>query len=231
MRRARGDSLISCLPCASSLPPAGGSTGARIFHAEYASLAALWERVCLPVNDPARGNLPKRCTREWYLSTFCGGAAVDTYEFRAVWPTVRSVNLYSPIALIAALPYAYKTYFRTKELSVRSAMHHIIGVNADELCVTNARGLRLLFVQGLYMSSVVNESEFTQGLPPPISITFDDDDEPSASGPWAGVEMWDFGEQQREVLRAFIIEQASFQERCRTSPDGSQGQSSDQMAA
>ena len=111
----------------------GGLIGAKIYQAERDSLSTLWSRVCAAPDDPVRGDLPARCDRAWYIQTFCEGAAKlppGADEFDAVWPMVQSVNLYSPIAVIGAMPFTtFKNFLHSAALDVRSATHHVIGLD------------------------------------------------------------------------------------------------------
>lgn len=40
-------------------------------HCQTSGLVGLWQRLCA-------GELPARCTKQWYFDTFCGGGKIDT---------------------------------------------------------------------------------------------------------------------------------------------------------
>jgi len=188
----------------------GGPIGARIYRASRDSFKLLWSRACAAADDPSRGQLPKRCNREWYLQTFCGGGTPpeggsEGDDFDAVWPMVQSVNLYSPLALIAALPSStFQKYLHTTPLTVRSATHYVVGITAHAPTLVEPLALRILFVQNLYSASLVNESEFTQGLPTPVPLIFDDDDFPPEDGILSEVTEWSFDEEKRDSFLEYI---------------------------
>lgn len=191
----------------------GGLIGAKIYQAERDSLSTLWSRVCAAPDDPVRGDLPARCDRAWYIQTFCEGAAKlppGADEFDAVWPMVQSVNLYSPIAVIGAMPFTtFKNFLHSAALDVRSATHHVIGLDENSRTVTDPQLLRILFVQEIYYSSIVNESEFVQDLPPPLPVAFSDDEGRTGEATpskWSAIKLWDFTEQQRESLRKHVLD-------------------------
>merc|ERR1712205_251348 len=80
----------------------GGMVGKRIYTNERHSLLNLWRCSCAPAGSPERGNLPERCDAQWFAQNFCAGHLATGED--EVWRSVEAVNLYSPIALLAALP-------------------------------------------------------------------------------------------------------------------------------
>jgi hypothetical protein len=98
-----------------------------------------------------------RCDRTWFARTFCAGAQANNEE--EVWAAVDSVNLYSPIALLAALPGStLKNYFKTMHFTVRSATHHVIGLTEEvpPRNVINPGELRSLVIQSLLSAGKLN---------------------------------------------------------------------------
>ena len=112
-----------------------------------------------------------RCDRAWFAKTFCAGVEASSDE--EIWNAVDSVNLYSPIALLAALPGStIKNYFKTMPFTVRSATHHVVGLTEEvpPRNVINPGELRSLVIQSLLSAALANESEFHRGLPPKVAI-------------------------------------------------------------
>jgi len=152
----------------------GGEVGKRIYNNERDSILNLWKCSCAPPGSPARGNLPERCDSHWFAENFCAGTLARNEE--EVWKSVEAVNLYSPIALLAALPgETLQSYFQTMPFHVRSATHHVIGLTEEvpPRNVTNPSELRSLVVQSLLSAALANESQFDQDPPPMVPIRMD----------------------------------------------------------
>ncbi|KAL7547928.1 hypothetical protein ACHAWF_011192 [Thalassiosira exigua] len=149
----------------------GGDVGKRIYENERTSLLNLWRCSCAPVGSAARGNLPERCDKQWFAQTFCAGTTAESEE--EVWRSIEAVNLYSPIALLAALPgETVMSYFETMPFKVRSATHHVIGLTEEvpPRNVTNPTELRSLVVQSLLSAALANASEFSRKPPPMVPV-------------------------------------------------------------
>lgn len=152
----------------------GGEVGKRIYTSERNSLLNLWKCSCAPSGSAARGNLPERCDANWFAENFCAGAQAGSEE--EVWKSVEAVNLYSPIALLAALPgETLRSYFQTMPFHVRSATHHVIGLTEEvpPRNVVNPAELRSLVVQSVLSAALANESQFEQKPPPMVPIRMD----------------------------------------------------------
>ncbi len=152
----------------------GGKVGRRIYKNERESLEKLWRCSSAPPGSAARGNLPDRCDTNWFSDTFCAGAQVTKEE--DVWKSVESVNIYSPLALLAALPgETLRSYFRTMPFPVRSATHHVVGLTEEvpNRNVRNPSELRSLIVQSLLSAAIANDSVFEKNPPPKIPIRMD----------------------------------------------------------
>lgn len=112
-----------------------------------------------------------RCDRQWFARTFCAGVEANNDD--EVWNSIDSVNLYSPIALLAALPGStLKNYFKTMPFTVRSATHLVIGLTEEvpPQNVLNPGELRSLVIQSLLSAALANESEFTKVPIPKVPI-------------------------------------------------------------
>eukprot|EP00985_Skeletonema_marinoi_P023994 scaffold16348_cov126-Skeletonema_marinoi.AAC.1 len=152
----------------------GGEVGQRIYKNERESLEKLWRCSSAPSGSAARGNLPDRCDINWFSDTFCAGTEVTKEE--DVWTSVESVNIYSPLALLAALPgETLRSYFRTMPFPVRSATHHVVGLTEEvpNQNVRNPSELRSLIVQSLLSAAIANDSVFEKNPPPKIPIRMD----------------------------------------------------------
>jgi len=165
----------------------GGEVGKRIYKNERDSLLNLWRCSCAPSGSAARGNLPERCDADWFAENFCAGHMATSEE--EVWRSVEAVNLYSPIALLAALPgETVQSYFHTMPFPVRSATHHVIGLTdrVPHRNVNNPSELRSLVVQSLLSAALANESEFAQEAPPMVPIRMDHEQRRRAAGGGSG---------------------------------------------
>ena len=152
----------------------GGEVGQRIYKNERKSLEKLWRCSSAPPGSADRGNLPDRCDINWFSDTFCAGRHVTKEE--DVWKSVESVNIYSPLALLAALPGdTLRSYFRTMPFPVRSATHHVVGLTEEvpNRNVRNPSELRSLIVQSLLSAAIANDSVFEKNPPPKIPIRMD----------------------------------------------------------
>ena len=102
------------------------------------------------------------------------------------WEDVRWITVYSPLALLAAVPAARENLFRATAVRVRSATHHVIGVSAANPG-TGTRSLeaklRACLCQGLFSGCRQNASEYDLDFPGEITIgrgkkwSFEKDDE------------------------------------------------------
>mmetsp|Transcript_8387 Transcript_8387/g.18791 ORF Transcript_8387/g.18791 Transcript_8387/m.18791 type:complete len:1311 (+) Transcript_8387:243-4175(+) len=206
----------------------GGEVGKRIYDSERNSLLNLWRCSCAPVGSAARANLPERCDASWFAENFCAGRLAASEE--EVWESVEAVNLYSPIALLAALPgETLRSYFQTMPFPVRSATHHVIGLT-EEVPGQNVRNpteLRSLVVQSLLSAALANESEFGQDPPPMVPIRMNHEqrwhtmhDNPLANSVISAVtstgsdgvdedDMWTFSEAARRELFSRTVAQTN----------------------
>lgn len=208
----------------------GGEVGKRIYNSERNSLLNLWRCSCATVGSKARGNLPERCDAHWFAENFCAGKQAGSEE--EVWKSVEAVNLYSPIALLAALPgETVNSYFQTMPFPVRSATHHVIGLTEEvpPRNVINPSELRSLVVQSLLSAALANESEFAADPPPMVPIRMDHETRRrgfsrhgsalgssvistisvSSSNAAEEVDMWTFSEAARRELFSRTVAQTS----------------------
>lgn len=45
----------------------------RLLHVQRAKIEGLWRRAAPPPGDARRGDLPARCNKDWFCTTFLGG--------------------------------------------------------------------------------------------------------------------------------------------------------------
>ena len=73
--------------------------------------------------------LPDRCNREWFAQTFCEGASLADPDTEPVWPKIAFINVYNPLALLAALPVVEAKFLAETAISLRSATHKVMGMS------------------------------------------------------------------------------------------------------
>lgn len=108
----------------------------RLFHKRI--LDALWRRSNYPVGDERREGLPARCTREWFLQSFCNDEGANRYGEDSIWDLVTHDYLYDPIALIACVPSLRRRFFDPEEVIVKGTTHLVIGVSPAKRGIIDA---------------------------------------------------------------------------------------------
>lgn len=89
----------------------GHPVGRQLKASLKARLKSLWSRVVLPAEHPLRQGLPSRCDKSWFLSTFCDSENKRLSSFDSVWPLIKWINLYDPLALVASDDRLFEEYF------------------------------------------------------------------------------------------------------------------------
>ena len=105
--------------------------GRRLKNAQKTSIENLWARARAPPGDEARFGLPDRCDAAWFSETFCGGKVLDLLPNESVWDHVLNLNMYDPMAVIAAVPALRDKYFNGTIKKVNNVEHMVIGTNHD----------------------------------------------------------------------------------------------------
>merc|ERR1712217_357873 len=82
-------------------------------------------------------------------------------------------NVYSPLALLAALPGVMKRYLQATPVTVRAATHQVIGWSIDQECVSSPAALQKLLLHLLLYGARCNVSEYKFGDVPRIAIRLD----------------------------------------------------------
>ena len=99
-----------------------------------------------------------------FEAQFCKGAGLASLkDDEDVWEKIDSLNLYNPLALLAALPAVEERYLAATGVIVRSATHKIIGISEGEgsgVQPHRLSELRRLIYTCFFSGSVANASEF-----------------------------------------------------------------------
>jgi len=146
----------------------GGKVGQGICRNQRASIQALWAKANEADNSPMRGNLPSRCDRSWFLATFCNGKDLD--DDKELWDQVTSINVYGPVALLAALPGVVKRFLAATNITVRAATHQVIGWSTDYTCVADPIGLQKAIAHYIVYGCRSNVSEYMQPQMPMLQL-------------------------------------------------------------
>jgi inosine-uridine nucleoside N-ribohydrolase len=110
----------------------GHPVGRRLLAAQRQALEELWSRANLPADHPGRRGLPARCDRHWFTHTFCGGEGGDRAATDPMWDLVRTLNLYDPCALLAAIPDFADVFFSPIRVLVDDVEHAIVGLSVRQ---------------------------------------------------------------------------------------------------
>lgn len=90
--------------------------------------------------------MPDRCDRRWFCETFCGGSneVLSLGKDDRIWPHVTDFSIYTPLALLAAIPRASDHFFRhdasVSVSVVRGVQHCVIGGLNERALVDELRG-------------------------------------------------------------------------------------------
>eukprot|EP00930_Biecheleria_cincta_P092740 TRINITY_DN8275_c0_g4_i1.p1 TRINITY_DN8275_c0_g4~~TRINITY_DN8275_c0_g4_i1.p1 ORF type:complete len:802 (-),score=104.89 TRINITY_DN8275_c0_g4_i1:41-2335(-) len=145
-----------------------GSVGQSVCDVQRKSVEALWDKANAPPGSSKRGNLPERCDRAWFLSTFCNGAEFD--DSRGVWDQMASFNVYSPLTLIVALPGVMRQFLNATNIEVRATVHQVIGWSADDSCVADPSGLQNVLAHYILYGCHANFSHFAGERVPALRL-------------------------------------------------------------
>jgi len=129
-----------------TLGETGHPVGQWLKNVSEEGFNSLWERSNLPADDPSRA-LPARCDRAWFITTFCGGEQVQPGD--PIWPHIKSISVYDPIAMLAVSPSLSETFFAPTEVLTMGTQHRIIGVSPEQTGVKNPGELQSFIRNGL----------------------------------------------------------------------------------
>jgi hypothetical protein len=156
----------------------------RLRAAQRFSIVGLWKRACAPEGSDGRLNLPARCSREWFLNTFCKGKSLpEGSADEDVWNIVATFNMYDTLALVASVPELREIYFDCllvpsypgggdeEEMSSshkgrkKKVVHSVIGVGAQEHGIKDKVSLQKFMVKSFKHGIITakKEDEGTEG--------------------------------------------------------------------
>lgn len=138
----------------------GGPVGEAVCRAQRASIELLWKRVNLPPGHPGRPReLRDECDAAWFGSTFCENGAPPRGD-GAVWDAVASFNVYTSLALLAAVPRIGTHFYDTATWVVRGTHHGVIGASSSDPGTKNVAELRLFLCRLILKGVLMNASHF-----------------------------------------------------------------------
>ena len=83
-----------------------------------------------------------------------------------VWPSIVSLNVYSPLALMCALPDYIDQHFNCFSIRLRAATHLVVGLTKDEAdVVVDQLALRRFLCEAFVNAPLSNQSTFRQPIP------------------------------------------------------------------
>jgi len=154
----------------------GGVVGERILDAQKGGLHLLWDAAnAHPSETERRRGLPQRCDKQWFAENFCnkvpGGApAFRLGFFDGVWNSVEQLNVYTPLALMAAMPQLMARVIRGTNVMVRGVTHTLYGGDTG-VAETEIIGFKSVLFQALFMGARSNISDFNLIPPPALPLT------------------------------------------------------------
>ena len=83
------------------LKETGHPLGTYMYRKIHASMESLWAKVCA-TSPVARGDLPLRCDKAWFCSTFCASSGIDIPE-GPVWEHCKELVVYDGLAFLCGL--------------------------------------------------------------------------------------------------------------------------------
>lgn len=117
----------------------GSPIGVRLYEQQATRLRELWAKANAEVGSFERGDLPARCDRNWFMSTFCGGRDPGDDD---VLPYMAEVAWYDPMNYIASSDELRAEFYRPYELEMSGATHQVIGLTQQNHGVIDPPALR-----------------------------------------------------------------------------------------
>lgn len=114
---------------------------------QLSSYQKLWEAACSEPGAAIRGTLPADRNRAWFIKVFCAGKDPGIPDATDITPYVLGFNLYDPLNMLAAIPDYWNSYFQAIPIQVKSTMHYIVGLTAEQNGIRNVDALRNFLVQ------------------------------------------------------------------------------------
>ena len=105
------------------------------------SINQLWKKVNLTAGDPRREKLPSRCDRTWFCHTFFGLDDVVQKADESIWPRLKNLNMYDPLALMACVPAYRDNSFVWETKFVNGTPHRIAGTSDIQTGIVDAEDM------------------------------------------------------------------------------------------
>ena len=120
-----------------TMASSGADIGEHLKDVQRTSIESLWRKANGPPSSAARGHLPARCDKDWFIGTFCASSskAAMLDGNSPIWDHVTGFNMYDPLALLAATP-AMRHLFHFVEHTVGGTVHRVAGISAESPGVT-----------------------------------------------------------------------------------------------
>lgn len=113
-----------------------------------AGFQSLWERANSPIGSPGRA-LPDRCDRQWFIDTFCGKDHISIHSADSIWPFIKAITPYDPLAMIATVPQLMDRFYKPHVVTVNGTQHEIIGLSPEVTGVKSPHKLRAFLAESL----------------------------------------------------------------------------------
>lgn len=117
----------------------GNPIGAHLATVQKDRFRELWGKANAPEGHPNRGDLPARCDRDWFITTFCGGTDPGNND---IADYIVEVAWYDPINLLAGIDELREQFFNPHTIMVNDTPHQVIGLTAANNGIRNATALR-----------------------------------------------------------------------------------------
>lgn len=122
-----------------SLVKADNTIGRGIRDRQRPATEHLWKAANAPSGSEARGTLPDRCTRKWFVDAYLDG--IDPGNVENIWdPTLKIGTFqYDPLNVASV---ARPELFVPTKITVDKTEHQVIGLSSSESGIANADSLR-----------------------------------------------------------------------------------------
>lgn len=117
----------------------GNPIGEHLATIQKDRFRELWGKANALEGHPNRGDLPARCDRNWFITTFCGGTDPSDND---IADYIVEVAWYDPINLLAGVDALHEQFFNPYEITVNDTAHQVIGLSAVNDGIRNAAALR-----------------------------------------------------------------------------------------
>ncbi len=129
-----------------SLVQADGTVGKGIRDRQRPATEHLWKAANAPAGSEARGTLPDRCTREWFVDAYLGGN--DPGDVDTIWNPALKIGTFQYDPLNVASVVRPELFTPTK-ITIGETEHLVIGVSPTESGIANPNDLRNSITGGI----------------------------------------------------------------------------------